>query len=401
MTLTLLIDLDDTLLVNPLDKFFPEYIAALSTHLSPYIDPHKMVPQLLHSTDLMIAKENPCDTLQAVFESDFYPSLGVLKSQLTQPIADFYAGPYDKLRDVTKPIPAAARVMDMAQEQGWNVVIATNPLFPCSAVLKRLEWAGLDAGKYSYSMLTSYENMHFSKPNPAFYAEILGQLGWPEHPACMVGNSLSDDLVPAARLGIPCFWVNGASQDSLDSLPVNSTMGSLDELIPWLDRISKLPSLPEITDPEGILAVLKSTPAALAALTKKRKDLDWRRRPIHGQWSMLEIMCHLRDVEREVNLVRFELLSTTPNPFIPGVDSDRWAIERNYNEQDDSTVFDDFCSSRGRLLEVVKKYSPDDWMQSVMHSFFGRTTRLELAQFIAAHDRTHLKQMAQTIQTMR
>jgi FMN phosphatase YigB (HAD superfamily) len=400
MTLTLLLDLDDTLLQNPLDKFFPAYMSALSSHLAPYVDPKKMVPQLIHATNQMIEKDDPCDTLETVFDDDFYFPLGLQKEQLAAPIHDFYEHDFNNLKKVTSPMPGAKQLMDYAFRQGWGVVIATNPVFPRIAVLKRLEWAGLPADEYPYKLITSFEYMHFTKPHPAFYAEILGQLGWQEDPVCMVGNSLADDLLPAGELGIPGFWVDGDDPSALNKLPLLSAAGSLDEIFPWLDQIADQPSPAEITDLDGILAVLNSTPAALEALTNTCSKEDWRLRPIHGEWSLLEIICHLRDVEREVNLSRFQMLTNTLNPFIPGVDSDRWAIERKYNEQDDSAVYTDFCTNRAKVLEIVRRYSAEDWKQSVRHSIFGPTTRLELVKFIATHDKTHLLQIAQTIQAM-
>jgi len=67
-------------------------------------------------------------------------------------------------------------------------------------VVKRLEWAGIPAFDYPYDLITAYENMHFSKPHSAYYAEILGQLGWEEGLSAMVGNSLTDDLLPSSAL---------------------------------------------------------------------------------------------------------------------------------------------------------------------------------------------------------
>lgn len=400
MTFTLLLDLDDTLLRNPLDKFFPAYIAALSTHLAPYVDPQKMISQLLFATREMIAKDSTCDTLETVFDDNFYYPLGLQKENLAQPLDDFYSNEYARLQEVTSPFPAAQRLIDHAFDMGWKVVIATNPVFPRSAVLKRLEWAGIPAEKYPYDLITSFEFMHFAKPNPAYYAEILGQLGWPETPVGMVGNSLKDDLLPAAKLGMPGYWVGGDSLTVTDQLPPSSAAGALDAVLPWADHIAQQEALPEITHIDGTLAVMKSTPAALEALTSTCSKDDWRLRPIPGEWSLLEIMCHLRDVEREVNLSRFEMLSTTTNPFIPGIDSDRWAIERKYNEQEDTAVFIDFCNNRSKVLEIISRYSTEDWHQSVRHSIFGPTTRLELVKFIATHDRSHLQQIVQTIQAM-
>jgi len=105
------------------------------------------------------------------------------------------------------------------------------------------------------------------------------------------------------------------------------------------------------------------------SLTGTCSRTDWRKHPIQGEWSLLEIICHLRDVEREVNLPRFELLKNAVNPFILGVDTDRWAVERHYNDQDESTVYTDFCMNRSKLLEIIGRYSPSEWQSTLRHSF--------------------------------
>jgi FMN phosphatase YigB (HAD superfamily) len=399
MTLTLLLDLDDTLLHNPTDQFLPAYVRALAGHLAPYILPDKMVPRLLHATDQMIAKDDSCETLKTTFDEDFYPPLGLQKDDLANVLLDFYQNKYDSLRSFTSPLPFSKTVVDFAFKKGWRVVIATNPLFPLIAVEKRLQWAGIPATDYPYALITSYESMHFAKPNPAFYAEILGQLGWQEGPVAMVGDSLQDDLSPSSSLGIPGYYL-GEDHSGISSLAPGSKRGPLDEVIPWLEKCSESQPYSSKESIEGMLAILKTTPAVVKTLTSQCSRSDWRKRPIEGEWSLLEIMYHLRDLEKEVNLPRFELMENSINPFIPGVDSDRWAIERNYNEQSDTTIHADFCSSRSKLLGVIGHYSSDDWQLPLRHSFFGPTTRLELAKFIVAHDQDHIQQIVRTIQAL-
>lgn len=53
MTLTLLIDLDDTLLINNAELFQEIYLKALAEHLKPHVPPEKMISQLLAATRAM------------------------------------------------------------------------------------------------------------------------------------------------------------------------------------------------------------------------------------------------------------------------------------------------------------------------------------------------------------
>ena len=77
MTLTLLLDLDDTCLGNSMDTFIPAYLEALGEHLAAYVPPDKMVPTLLASTQLMLQNKSPDRRLKQVFDQAFFPTLGI------------------------------------------------------------------------------------------------------------------------------------------------------------------------------------------------------------------------------------------------------------------------------------------------------------------------------------
>ena len=71
--LTLLLDLDDTLLDTNMDAFIPAYFQALSEHLASQVEPEVMLPALVAGTRAMLASEDPRRTLRQVFDQQFYP----------------------------------------------------------------------------------------------------------------------------------------------------------------------------------------------------------------------------------------------------------------------------------------------------------------------------------------
>jgi len=142
VSLTLLVDMDDTLLSNPLKSFMPAYLQSLGDALSFKVDPARMIPQLLKATDKMIAKDDFMRTLEAEFDDSFYPVLAIEKKELIDKIIDFYAGEYLNLRRFTRTQPDAIDLINFAFANSYTVAIATNPLFPLMAMQSRLEWAG-------------------------------------------------------------------------------------------------------------------------------------------------------------------------------------------------------------------------------------------------------------------
>src|SRR5512141_678671 len=138
MPLTLLLDLDDSLLDTNVGEFVPAYFQALSRHLDRWIKPEIMMSALMAGTQRMLDSEDPAHTLQEVFERDFYPRLGIDKSQLREVIEDFYDNVFHSLEAVTKPRAGARELVDWAFERGHLVAIATDPLLPRKAVYERI-----------------------------------------------------------------------------------------------------------------------------------------------------------------------------------------------------------------------------------------------------------------------
>src|SRR5262245_55423883 len=90
MPLTLLFDLDDTLLNTNLEIFIPEYFRALTEHLQSYVLPTVVLRALIQGMRLMVENQDPTRTLQNVFEADFYPQLGLPKEELIETLENFY-----------------------------------------------------------------------------------------------------------------------------------------------------------------------------------------------------------------------------------------------------------------------------------------------------------------------
>src|SRR5215510_6393905 len=90
MPLTLLFDLDDTLLDTNLESFVPAYFQALAQYLEGRVLPTVMLRSLIHGTGLMTESADPTRTLQEVFEMDFYAHLGIPKEELAAVLDKFY-----------------------------------------------------------------------------------------------------------------------------------------------------------------------------------------------------------------------------------------------------------------------------------------------------------------------
>src|ERR1700730_12412454 len=72
-------------------------------------------------------------------------------------------------------------------------------------------------------------------------------------------------------------------------------------------------------------------PAVLDALLAGLDEAGARMRPAQGEWSPVEILCHLRDEETEDFGARLRVIVNGAAEFAP-IDRERWAEERRYGD---------------------------------------------------------------------
>jgi FMN phosphatase YigB (HAD superfamily) len=394
MSLTLLLDLDDTLLDTNLSAFIPAYYQALSQHLADYTAPDSILRALMSGVNTMMQSEDPLRTLEEIFDTDFYAALGVAKSDLSHVLDEFYDEIFPVLRQYTRPRPEAVPLIHWAKSQGYRIAIATDPLFPRKATYHRLRWAGFDPGEFE--LVSTVEHFHFSKTHPAYYAEVLGRLGWPEGPVLMVGNDPERDLVPARRLGLGTFFVDG---DSASRPGIATGGGRLADLRPWLESVD-LHSLEPSFRSRDAVAIMISTPAVLRSLSASLTEDSWRKEPSRDDWALNQIVCHLRDTEREIHQLQIQLMIEREGAFIPRPDSGVWANEREYLNVDGSQALVDFALARIETLKTLRSVDETIWSRSARHAIFGPTDFLEVTGFMADHDRLHVQQAWKTLKSV-
>lgn len=142
------------------------------------------------------------------------------------------------------------------------------------------------------------------------------------------------------------------------------------------------------------LGIIRSTPdrlkAALAGVPKKL--LTWR--PAPGKWSIHEIMCHMRDAERDGYLYRYSRILAEDNPTLPDVDGDKLAQERQYSRLNLREVLRDWRAARKQVLAILKKVKPDQWQRMGTHEHLGPMSLETILQRQAlGNDEAHLGQI--------
>lgn len=232
-----LFDLDDTLLGNSMDTFLPAYFRALTRHLAHLVPPERLMRELQRGTKAMNADDNQDCTNEEAFASAFYPALERDRSTLELAFEQFYVEEFPKLRSLTYRRPEARSLVSSAFEQGLQVAVATNPLFPRIAVEQRLAWAGVPVDEFGYALVTTYETMHATKSSTSYYREILDRLGVRAGDTLMVGDNWDMDIAPASSVGLHAYWITERDEVPASSLSLVGC-GTLAELRALVDEQS-------------------------------------------------------------------------------------------------------------------------------------------------------------------
>jgi hypothetical protein len=146
-------------------------------------------------------------------------------------------------------------------------------------------------------------------------------------------------------------------------------------------------------DPDVIIAGLESNRGVFEPLLAGRSPAQQRWRPAPEKWSLLEIVCHLYDEERDDfrTRVRHTLESSPGSP--PSVDPDDWVQSRRYAERDYDTQVAAFLGERDVSVAWLRSLRAPDWDRAWQHPQLGRmTARAFLANWLA-HDALHQRQI--------
>jgi hypothetical protein len=147
------------------------------------------------------------------------------------------------------------------------------------------------------------------------------------------------------------------------------------------------------TEFQDIITFLEETPESIRQLTAGLADGELRWKPDAGEFSALEQVCHLRDLEREGYGVRIEKLLTKTEPRLPDFEGGRIARERAYNTQDFERAFQAFSLARSRNIRALKSLTPEELNLGGVLEGVGPITLKKLCLLMLEHDQSHREEL--------
>jgi len=132
---------------------------------------------------------------------------------------------------------------------------------------------------------------------------------------------------------------------------------------------------------------------AIASLVQDVSLEQARWKPSPSDWSILEVINHVYDEEREDFRQRLDLLLHDPDAEWPPIDPDGWVTARNYNERDLAISLGNFLQERQKSLDWLQGLAAPDWESGRKAPWGGMMRAGDMLAAWLAHDFLHIRQL--------
>jgi uncharacterized damage-inducible protein DinB len=142
------------------------------------------------------------------------------------------------------------------------------------------------------------------------------------------------------------------------------------------------------------IAVLNQQAQAIQQLASGISDEQARWKPNADSWSILEVINHLYDEEREDFRTRLKHILDQTEGLPPGIDTIGWVTARQYNQRDLQDSIAQFLQEREASLEWLRSLAKPNW--DAKNELPSRPLRAgDMLMSWLAHDLLHLRQIVE------
>ena len=120
-------------------------------------------------------------------------------------------------------------------------------------------------------------------------------------------------------------------------------------------------------DLEYFIERLSTNREVFQGLVKGTSLEQARWKPTPDKWSILEVINHLYDEEREDFRQRLNLVLANPEQAWPRIDPQDWVISRSYNQQDLRSSISNFLTAREESLTWLRHLATTNWRNCYEH----------------------------------
>lgn len=147
------------------------------------------------------------------------------------------------------------------------------------------------------------------------------------------------------------------------------------------------------TDWNEDLNFIRRTPGLVRNVVAGLEPQAQVRTPV-SDFSLLEHVCHLRDIDAEGYAVRIQRLLKEVSPQLADLDGARLAVDRSYNDQDLQQALASFVENRARIIDLISNLTEAQKDRSGHLETVGEVTVKSLLNMMRVHDESHLEELA-------
>lgn len=111
------------------------------------------------------------------------------------------------------------------------------------------------------------------------------------------------------------------------------------------------------------------------------------------KWSLLEIICHLCDEEKEDFRARLESTINDPSKEFAPIDPVGWVTSRKYSEENFEGKLNQFIAEREKSIEFLRNMNQPKWDNYYEHPKLGNLSAKMFFTNWLAHDYLHVRQI--------
>jgi hypothetical protein len=143
--------------------------------------------------------------------------------------------------------------------------------------------------------------------------------------------------------------------------------------------------------------------ALIARLEQSGKDYTWylahlaqdeiNLPPAPNEWSIHQVVAHVRDTEQHVFLRRTERIINEEHPTVQSFDQEAWNRDHYSPNESFQKIVADFRAARRKLIRLLRATSEKDWKNWALHPAYGKISLGWLTLHNYHHTMEHIAQI--------